>query len=68
VTDGQTDDGEVIPICRHYSIEATQRAKIASESAVCVHLFKIFDITPPNLAMDSSKFKTGQVHYNNLAE
>jgi hypothetical protein len=24
-TDGQTDDGEVIPLCRHYSIEATQK-------------------------------------------
>jgi hypothetical protein len=26
-TDGQTDDGEVIPICRHYSVEATQKSK-----------------------------------------
>jgi hypothetical protein len=24
-TDGQTDDGEVIPICRHYAVEATQK-------------------------------------------
>jgi hypothetical protein len=25
VADGQTDDGEVIPICRHDSVEETQQ-------------------------------------------
>jgi hypothetical protein len=31
-TDGQTDDGEVIPICHHYSVEATQKPHIYQHS------------------------------------
>jgi hypothetical protein len=36
--DGQTDEGEVIPICRHYSVEATQKWGYACDRSRTVFL------------------------------
>jgi hypothetical protein len=41
-TDGQTDDGEVIPICRHYSVEGTQKWKDAKKLKECIDQFESY--------------------------